>query len=37
VICGTVRFDHPAALRLVQLLPALIKVDAWKGEDQPLL
>lgn len=29
VICGTARFDHPAALRLVQLLPALIKVDAW--------
>jgi Cupin len=28
VICSTARFDHPAALRLVQLLPALINVDA---------
>ncbi len=29
VICGAVRFDHPAADRLVTLLPGLIAVDAW--------
>jgi AraC-like DNA-binding protein len=28
VICGAVRFDHPAARDLLELLPALIHVDA---------
>lgn len=29
MICGAVRMDHPAARRLVQLLPRLIQVDTW--------
>lgn len=29
VICGVVRFDHPAADRLTKLLPRVIVVDAW--------
>jgi AraC-like DNA-binding protein len=29
VICGVVRFDHPAADRLIQQLPGVIMVDAW--------
>jgi AraC-like DNA-binding protein len=29
VICGAVRFDHPAAHRLIQLLPKVIGVEAW--------
>lgn len=28
VVCGVVRFDHPAADRLVRLLPSVIAVDA---------
>ncbi len=28
MICGAVRFDHPAAIQLVNLLPGLIHVDA---------
>jgi len=28
VVCGAVRFDHPAAHRLVKLLPKVISVDA---------
>lgn len=28
LVCGTVRFDHPAARHLVDLLPRLITVDA---------
>ena len=33
VICGVVRFDHPAANRLVTLLPKLIAVDAWSSPE----
>jgi len=29
LICGAVRFDHPAAHYLVQLLPDVITVEAW--------
>jgi AraC-like DNA-binding protein len=29
MICALVRFDHPAAQQLVQLLPKLIRVDSW--------
>jgi AraC-like DNA-binding protein len=29
LICGVVRFDHPAARHLVSLLPGLINVDNW--------
>lgn len=30
-ICGTVRFDHPAAHQLVRLLPKLICIEAWQS------
>ena len=33
VICGLVRFDHPAAQHLVRLLPRLIALDAWNSPD----
>jgi AraC-like DNA-binding protein len=33
VICGLVRFDHPAAQQLVRLLPRLIGVDAWSSPE----
>ena len=33
VICGVVRFDHPAAQRLVTLLPKVIRVDAWNSPE----
>ena len=29
MICGAVRFDHPAAHQLVRLLPRLICIKAW--------
>lgn len=29
VICGAVRFDHPAAQHLVSVLPKIVAVDAW--------
>jgi AraC-like DNA-binding protein len=29
LICGAVRFDHPAAKQMIQLLPNVIHVDAW--------
>jgi AraC-like DNA-binding protein len=32
-ICGVVRFDHPAAHHLIQLLPKLITVDPWSSPD----
>lgn len=32
-ICGLVRFDHPAADRLIHLLPALISVDMWQSSE----
>lgn len=31
LICGAVRFDHPAARQLVAHLPKLICVDAWRS------
>lgn len=33
LVCGAVRFEHPAAQRLVGLLPPLIAIEAW-GEPQ---
>jgi AraC-like DNA-binding protein len=33
IICGVVRFDHPAADRLVTLLPRVIAVDAWSSPE----
>lgn len=29
MVCGAVRFDHPAAEHLVALLPRMICIDAW--------
>jgi len=31
LICGTVRFDHPAAHQLIRLLPKLICIEAWQS------
>ncbi|MDX1521839.1 MAG: AraC family transcriptional regulator [Anaerolineae bacterium] len=31
LICGAVRFDHPAARHLVRLLPKLIYVETWQS------
>src|SRR5262245_12269661 len=31
MMCGAVRFDHPTARRLVELLPPTIVIDAWKS------
>ena len=33
IICGVVRFDHPAAQRLLELLPPLITVEAWSSPE----
>jgi hypothetical protein len=33
LICGAVRFDHPAARHLVSLLPAMICIEAWSSPD----
>jgi len=33
VVCGVVRFDHPAAHHLTRLLPRLITVDAWSSPE----
>lgn len=33
MICALVRFDHPAAQRLIGLLPALIRVDTWQSPE----
>ncbi len=33
VICGVVRFDHPAAHQLIRLLPKVISVDAWSSPE----
>ena len=33
LVCGTVRFDHPAAEQLVSLLPTVISVDAWSSPE----
>jgi AraC-like DNA-binding protein len=37
IVCGTVRFDHPAAHRLIDLLPRLISVDAWSSPESEWL
>lgn len=34
VICGAVRFDHPAAHRLVKLLPAMIRVEEGSAQQR---
>lgn len=31
MICGAVRFDHPAAEQLLQLLPKIISVEMWRS------
>lgn len=31
LICGAVRFDHPAAHQLMQLLPDIINIDIWRS------
>jgi AraC-like DNA-binding protein len=31
LICGTVRFDHPAAHQLVRMLPKLIRIEAYQS------
>lgn len=33
MLCGAVRFDHPAAVQLVQLLPNLLHVDSWTAHE----
>jgi AraC-like DNA-binding protein len=33
LVCGVVRFDHPAAQQMLTLLPRLIQVDAWSGPE----
>jgi AraC-like DNA-binding protein len=33
LICGVVRFDHPAAHHLIRLLPRVISVDAWSSPE----
>ncbi len=33
LVCGTVRFDHPAAQQLVSLLPSVISVEAWSSPE----
>jgi AraC-like DNA-binding protein len=33
LVCGTVRFDHPAAHQLVSLLPRVISVEAWSSPE----
>lgn len=34
MICGAVRFDHPAAAHLVSLLPEVMTVDSWAPSHQ---
>lgn len=33
LICGAVRFDHPAAADLIRVLPPVITIDAWRGPE----
>jgi len=33
VICGVVRFDHPAARHLIDVLPKVIGVDVWSAPE----
>lgn len=37
VICGVVRFEHPAALHLGRLLPRVISVNAWSSPESEWL
>ena len=37
LICGTVRFDHPAALHLIDVLPNVVSVDAWNASESEWL
>lgn len=32
-LCGVVRFDHLAAQRLIQCLPAVVQIDSWSEDD----
>lgn len=34
LICGGVRFDHPAAAQLVSLLPRIINIETWRSPQQ---
>ncbi|KAA3611854.1 MAG: AraC family transcriptional regulator [Planctomycetota bacterium] len=31
LVCGAVRFDHPAARELVRLLPRIMRIQAWNS------
>jgi len=31
LICGAVRFDHPAAADLLRLLPPVVRIDTWRS------
>jgi AraC-like DNA-binding protein len=33
LVCGTVRFDHPAAHHLIDVLPAVITVETWSSPE----
>jgi AraC-like DNA-binding protein len=33
MVCGAVRFDHPAAHQLIALLPAIISIEAYSAAD----
>jgi AraC-like DNA-binding protein len=33
LVCGVVRFDHPAASHLLRLLPRLICIEPWSGPE----
>jgi AraC-like DNA-binding protein len=33
LVCGVVRFDHPAANQLIKLLPRQINVDGWSSPE----
>ena len=33
LICGAVRFDHPAAADVLRLLPPLITIETWQSPD----
>ncbi|MDM0014699.1 AraC family transcriptional regulator [Variovorax sp. J22P168] len=37
MICAAVRFDHPAARRLLEALPRVIRVDAWESPEKEWL
>lgn len=34
MICGVIQFEHPAAHQLIQLLPKLIFIEAWRSPHQ---